>query len=89
MGKIKLKFFLEVNFLFVLQLKPGGSKIDWEYLLTKYVYRRFSVPLAKILARLGVKPVSVTIFATFIGIVSAYLFAVERFYEGAVILFIS
>ncbi|MDI6655368.1 MAG: CDP-alcohol phosphatidyltransferase family protein [Candidatus Hydrothermarchaeota archaeon] len=47
------------------------------------------MPLAKILARLGVKPVPVTIFATFIGIVSAYLFAVERFYEGAVILLIS
>lgn len=57
--------------------------------MTKYVYRRFSVPLAESLARLEVKPVSVTIFATVIGILSAYLFAVERFYEGAVILFVS
>lgn len=57
--------------------------------MTKYVYRRFSVPLAKILARLGVKPIPVTMFATFTGVVSAYLFAVERFYVGAAVLFAS
>lgn len=57
--------------------------------MTKYVYRRFSLPLAKILAKVKVAPTTVTIFATIIGIASAYLFAIERFYSGAGALFIS
>ncbi len=57
--------------------------------MTKYVYRRFSVPLAKILAKAEVAPTTVTIFATVIGIASAYLFAVKRFHAGAAVLFAS
>ncbi len=63
--------------------------MKWEYLITELVYRRFSKPIAKFLARFNVSPTSITFFATFVGLFSGYLIAINRIYEGVVVLFVS
>ena len=63
--------------------------IKWEYVITEFVYRRFSKPIARFLARFNVSPTSVTFFATFVGLFSGYLIAIGRIYEGVAVLFVS
>jgi CDP-diacylglycerol--glycerol-3-phosphate 3-phosphatidyltransferase len=65
------------------------SDIKWEYVITEVVYRKFSRPLARALARCNVSPNSVTIFATLLGIFSGYLIAIGKFYESVAVIFIS
>lgn len=63
--------------------------IKWEYLLTELVYRRFSRPLARILAKTSITPNTVTIIATIMGLLSGMLIALGKIYEGVAVLFIS
>jgi len=63
--------------------------IKWEYLLTELVYRRFSRPLARILAKTSITPNTVTIIATIMGLLSGILIALGKIYEGVAVLFIS
>lgn len=58
-------------------------------MITNIVYRRFSRPIARFLARYNVNPNSVTYFAFAIGILSGYLIAVGKIYLGVLVLFIS
>lgn len=64
-------------------------KIKWEYIITEFVYRKFSEPIARVLARFNVNPTSITFFATFIGFFSGYVIAIGRIYEGVAVIFIS
>ncbi len=63
--------------------------IKWEYLLTELVYRRFSKPLAKLFAKTPLTPNAVTVIATAIGIISAFLIAAREIYLAVVVIFIS
>jgi len=65
------------------------SEIKWEYVITELVYRRFSRPIAKLLARYNVNPNSITFFAAFLGILSGYLIAIGKIYESVLMIFIS
>ena len=64
-------------------------KVKWEYVITEFVYRKFSKPIARLLARFNVNPTSITFLATFIGLFSGYLIAIGRIYEGVAVIFIS
>jgi len=64
-------------------------KIKWEYIITEFVYRKFSKPIARVLARFNVNPTFITFFATFIGLFSGYVIAIGRIYEGVAVIFIS
>ncbi len=61
----------------------------WEYVLTEVVYRRFSRPLAKLLAGFDVNPNHITIIAAVVGIIPAFLIAYRMFYDAIVVIFIS
>ncbi len=61
----------------------------FEYVITNVIYRRFSKPIARFLMRFDVSPNAVTYFSFLIGILSAYLIAKNRIYEGIGLLFIS
>jgi len=63
-------------------------KVKWEYVITEFVYRKFSKPIARLLARFNVNPTSITFLATFIGLFSGYLIAIGRIYEGVAVIFI-
>jgi len=63
--------------------------IKWEYVLTEYVYRRFSRPIAKFLARFDVNPNTVTIVATLIGLASGFVIAIGKIIEGVILILIS
>jgi CDP-diacylglycerol--glycerol-3-phosphate 3-phosphatidyltransferase len=64
-------------------------KIKWEYVITEFIYRRFSKPIARLLARFNVSPNSITLFAAFLGILSGYIIAIGKFYESVILIFIS
>ncbi len=66
-----------------------GKNLKWEYVLTEVVYRRISKPLARFLAKFNVDPNHVTILATVIGIVPAFLIASGKYYEAVVVILIS
>ncbi|AKG91124.1 Phosphatidylglycerophosphate synthase [Geoglobus ahangari] len=53
------------------------------------VYRRFSRPIARFLMRFDVHPNTITYFAFALGLISAYIVAIGRIYEGVLLLFIS
>lgn len=63
--------------------------MEFKYPLTNYVYRRFSIPIAKLLKHTGVSPNAVTWFAAFVGFFAAYLIAIREVIAGVVVLFIS
>jgi CDP-diacylglycerol--glycerol-3-phosphate 3-phosphatidyltransferase len=58
-------------------------------LLTELVYRRFSKPLARGLAKTRVSPNSITIVATIIGLASGAVIAFGKILEGVALIFIS
>ncbi len=58
-------------------------------MITNLVYRKFSRPIARFLMRFNVSPNAITYLSFFIGILSAFLIATGRIYEGIVLLFIS
>ncbi len=63
--------------------------MELKYPLTHYVYRRFSIPVAKLLMQTPVTPNMVTIIATILGFYAAYLIAVQSTVAGVVVLMIS
>jgi len=63
--------------------------IKWEYVLTEYVYRKVSRPIAKELAKFNVNPNSITIVSTVIGIASGFVIAMGKVVEGVILIFIS
>jgi CDP-diacylglycerol--glycerol-3-phosphate 3-phosphatidyltransferase len=67
----------------------GVIFIEWEYLLTEIVYRRFSRPLARLLAKFDISPTTITFIATFIGLASSAVIAAGKIYEGVALIFIS
>ncbi len=67
----------------------GGGRIQFEYVITNLVYRRFSRPIAKFLMNFDVSPNAVTYLSFIIGIISAVLIGFGRIYAGVALLFIS
>jgi len=65
------------------------GNFKWEYVLTELVYRRFSKPLAKFLARFNIHPNHITILAAIVGIVPAFLIVMGKFYEAVVVILVS
>jgi len=63
--------------------------VEWEYVLTEVVYRRFSRPFARFLARFDANPNHITIIAAVIGIVPAFLIAYNMFYKAIIVILIS
>lgn len=63
--------------------------MELRYPLTHYVYRRFSVPLARLLLPLGISPNSVTLVATLLGFYAAYLIGVGNSVLGVGVLLVS
>lgn len=63
--------------------------IKWEYVITEVVYRKFSRPIARFLAKFNVNPTLITFIATFVGLFSGYLIAMGEIYKGVVVLFVS
>jgi len=61
----------------------------YEYVLTNYVYRRFSKPIASVLIKLNANPNHITYFSFFLGLFSAYLISSERILVGVFFLFLS
>jgi CDP-diacylglycerol--glycerol-3-phosphate 3-phosphatidyltransferase len=63
--------------------------IELKYPLTNYVYRRFSIPLARLLIPTGISPNYVTWIATFSGFYAAYLLSKNNAIAGVVVLLFS
>lgn len=63
--------------------------MELKYPLTYYVYRRFSVPIAKLLIPTGISPSTITLSSTFIGFLAAYMIATGEAIYGVILLFIS
>ena len=63
--------------------------MELKYPLTHYVYRRFSIPIAKVLVHTSVTPNMVTYIATFLGFAAAYLIALRYTIHGIIILMVS
>lgn len=53
--------------------------MKWEYPLTNYVYRRFSTPIARYLARFDVDPNVITILTLIIGLLAAFSIIINRY----------
>lgn len=63
--------------------------MDWKYPVTKYFYRKFSKPTARILYKLNLEPNQVTLLSFFLGILSGFIFYYRMFIPGLIVLFIS
>jgi CDP-diacylglycerol--glycerol-3-phosphate 3-phosphatidyltransferase len=63
--------------------------MELKYPLTHYVYRRFSVPLARLLVHTPLTPNMVTIIATLLGFYAAYLIGVQSIGAGVFVLLVS
>lgn len=63
--------------------------MEFKYPLTHYVYRRFSIPMAKLLMHTSITPNMVTYLATGLGFFAAYLIAVKYYVYGVIVLVIS
>jgi CDP-diacylglycerol--glycerol-3-phosphate 3-phosphatidyltransferase len=63
--------------------------MELKYPLTHYIYRRFSIPTAKLLMRTPLTPNMVTIIATLLGFYAAYLIATQSIIAGVVVLLVS
>jgi len=66
-----------------------GLKRSWEYVITERVYRKFSKPVARFLAKLGVEPNLVTLVATILGVFSGFLIVLEEIYLAVLMVFVS
>ena len=65
------------------------DNMEWKYPITKYVYRKFSKPTARLFYRLGFEPNQVTIFSFILGIISALFLSQSMFIVGLIVLFVS
>jgi CDP-diacylglycerol--glycerol-3-phosphate 3-phosphatidyltransferase len=65
------------------------DNMEWKYPITKYVYRKFSRPAARLFYKLGFEPNQVTILSFILGIISALFLSQSMFIIGLVILFVS
>jgi phosphatidylglycerophosphate synthase len=63
--------------------------MEWRYPITKYFYRRFSRPTAKILNRLNFRPNQVTFISFILGIIAGAIFYFKMYILGLIVLFIS
>ncbi len=63
--------------------------MDLRYPVTKYFYRKFSRPTARILYKLNLEPNQVTLLSFILGILSGFIFYYEMFIFGLIVLFIS
>ncbi|MDI6826452.1 MAG: CDP-alcohol phosphatidyltransferase family protein [Candidatus Aenigmarchaeota archaeon] len=63
--------------------------MEWRYPITKYFYRKFSKPTARLFYKLGFEPNQVTILSFILGIFSAIFLSQSMFIIGLVILFVS
>lgn len=64
--------------------------MEFRYPLTKYVYRRFSLPIANfVYEKRAITPDRITLFATLLGFLSAYLIFSRNFILAAFFLLIS
>jgi phosphatidylglycerophosphate synthase len=63
--------------------------MEWKYPITKYVYRKFSKPTARLFYRLGFEPNQVTILSFILGIISALFLSQSMFIIGLIVLFVS
>ena len=63
--------------------------MDWKYPVTKYFYRKFSRPTAKILYKLKFEPNQVTLLSFTLGVLSGVIFYYRIFLLGLIVLFIS
>lgn len=65
------------------------DNMEWRYPITKYFYRKFSKPTARLFYKLGFEPNQVTILSFILGIFSAIFLSQSMFIIGLVILFVS
>ncbi len=63
--------------------------MELKYPLTHYVYRRFSIPIARLLMHTPLTPNMITIIATLLGFYAAYLIAMQSIIAGVAVLMIS
>ncbi len=63
--------------------------MEFRYPLTHYVYRRFSVPLARLMMHTPISPNAITLVSTLLGFCAAYLIATRSTYAGVALLLIS
>jgi CDP-diacylglycerol--glycerol-3-phosphate 3-phosphatidyltransferase len=63
--------------------------MEWKYPITKYVYRKFSKPTARLFYKLGFEPNQVTFLSFILGIISAFFLSQSLFIIGLIILFVS
>ncbi|NOZ59463.1 MAG: CDP-alcohol phosphatidyltransferase family protein [Euryarchaeota archaeon] len=63
--------------------------MELKYPLTHYVYRRFSIPVARLLVHTPLTPNMITILATLLGFYAAYLIAVQSTVAGVLVLLVS
>jgi phosphatidylglycerophosphate synthase len=63
--------------------------MDWRYPVTKYFYRKFSKPAARILNKLKLEPNQVTVISFIWGSISGLIFYYKMFIPGLIILFVS
>ena len=64
--------------------------MEFRYPLTKYVYRRLSLPIANtIYENRAITPDMITVFATLLGFLSAYLIFLQSFIAAAFFLLLS
>ncbi len=65
------------------------DNMEWKYPVTKYVYRKFSKPTARLFYKLNFEPNHVTILSFILGIISAFVLSQSMFIIGLIILFAS
>jgi CDP-diacylglycerol--glycerol-3-phosphate 3-phosphatidyltransferase len=63
--------------------------MDLKYPVTKYFYRKFSRPTARILNKLNFKPNQVTFLSFILGVLSGVIFFYRMYIYGLIVLFIS
>jgi CDP-diacylglycerol--glycerol-3-phosphate 3-phosphatidyltransferase len=65
------------------------DNMEWKYPITKYIYRKFSKPAARLFYKLNFEPNQVTVLSLVLGIISALLLSQSMFLIGLIILFLS
>jgi CDP-diacylglycerol--glycerol-3-phosphate 3-phosphatidyltransferase len=65
------------------------DNMEWKYPITKYIYRKFSKPAARLFYKLNFESNQVTVLSLVLGIISALLLSQSMFLIGLIILFLS
>ncbi len=63
--------------------------MDFRYPITKYVYRKFSEPTARLLNKLKLSPDQVTFISFILGILSGFILYYKMYILGLIVIFIS